>query len=98
MSGALDILLEPPRQVVIAGSASDGRTRALRRAVYDRYIPALSIVPLDPGESEPRKLNRFLETMGMADGKPAAYVCRNFACELPVTEPEDLANLLDGGV
>jgi uncharacterized protein YyaL (SSP411 family) len=27
----------------------------------------------------------------MVDGKPTAYVCRNYACQLPVTDPEDLA-------
>lgn len=28
-------------------------------------------------------------------GKSAAYICRNFACSLPVTEPAELANSLE---
>jgi uncharacterized protein YyaL (SSP411 family) len=32
----------------------------------------------------------------MVDGKPTAYVCQNYACQLPVTGPEALAAQLDG--
>ncbi|MEZ4610792.1 MAG: hypothetical protein R2838_11190 [Caldilineaceae bacterium] len=32
----------------------------------------------------------------LVDGKPAAYVCENYACNLPVTTPEELAALLGG--
>jgi uncharacterized protein YyaL (SSP411 family) len=32
--------------------------------------------------------------MGLIDGKPAAYVCRHFTCELPVTSAEELRTRL----
>ena len=96
MTCALDLLLEPPRQVVIAGAADDPGTRALLRTVYARYLPSFTIVPLEPAEETPLQLNRSLAAMGPVGGRAAAYVCRDFACELPVTEPEALARLLDG--
>ena len=38
----------------------------------------------------------LLEGRGMVDGKPTAYVCENYACQLPVTESEALAAQLGG--
>jgi uncharacterized protein YyaL (SSP411 family) len=33
----------------------------------------------------------------LVNGKPAAYVCRDFICKAPVTKPEALADLLRTG-
>jgi uncharacterized protein YyaL (SSP411 family) len=30
----------------------------------------------------------------LSEGKPAAYVCRNYACDKPVTDPADLTKAL----
>jgi uncharacterized protein YyaL (SSP411 family) len=39
----------------------------------------------------------LLRDRGLVDGAPAAYVCRDFACRLPVTTPEDLKRVLLAG-
>jgi uncharacterized protein YyaL (SSP411 family) len=36
----------------------------------------------------------LLGERGLVAGKPAAYVCRGFACRLPVTDPEALRDEL----
>ena len=38
--------------------------------------------------------NEAIRAMSMVDGKPAAYVCENFTCKAPVTDPKQLAELL----
>ena len=37
----------------------------------------------------------LLADRGLVNGLPAAYVCENYACKLPVTTPEALAQLLE---
>ncbi|HZC26596.1 MAG TPA: hypothetical protein VE287_06200, partial [Actinopolymorphaceae bacterium] len=39
-------------------------------------------------DSEPIPL---LAHRGLVDGRPAAYVCRNFVCDRPVIDPAELA-------
>jgi len=36
----------------------------------------------------------LLEDRTMQDGRPTAYVCRDFACRLPVTDPDALTEQL----
>jgi uncharacterized protein YyaL (SSP411 family) len=36
----------------------------------------------------------FLRTVGPIEGKATAYVCENFVCQLPTTEPAKLRELL----
>ena len=38
----------------------------------------------------------LLKGRGLVEGLPAAYVCENYRCELPVTEAVGLATLLSG--
>ena len=37
----------------------------------------------------------LLEGRGAVDGRAAAYVCEHFACQRPVTDPDELRALLD---
>jgi hypothetical protein len=36
----------------------------------------------------------LLEGRHLVDGSPAVYVCRNFTCRIPLTDPMDLADAL----
>ncbi|MCL4833743.1 MAG: thioredoxin domain-containing protein [Caldilineaceae bacterium] len=89
--GALDDYLHPSQEVAIVGDPKDSATQALLAEVRGRYLPHTVLALKEPGEENPLPL---LDGRGLVNGKPAAYVCENFACQLPVTEVTALAGLL----
>ena len=93
---ALDLTLSNPRQIVIAGDRESAETRGLVAEVHRHFIPH-KILLLADGDKGQRYLEEKLEALrGMkpVDGKSAAYVCENFTCKAPVTDPEGLGALL----
>ncbi|MGW5046044.1 thioredoxin domain-containing protein [Streptomyces griseoluteus] len=90
---AAEALLDGPREVAVVGpSLSDGRTAALHRTALLARAPGAVVAAGTPdGEEFPLLAHRPL-----VDDAPAAYVCRNFTCEAPVTDPGALRAALDG--
>jgi uncharacterized protein YyaL (SSP411 family) len=93
---ALDLMLSDPRQIVIAGERDSADTRALVAEVHRHFVPNKVLLLADGGDGQ-AYLEKNLEALrGMkpVDGKPAAYVCENFTCKAPVTDPKALGKLL----
>ncbi len=89
---ALDFHVSTPKELVIIGPRSDAATVALLQTINGKFHPNRVLVGADEqGEHE----LPLLESRGMIDGKPTAYVCENYACQLPVTTPEELAAQLE---
>jgi uncharacterized protein YyaL (SSP411 family) len=94
MLSVLDAYLSPSQEVAIVGDQADEATHALLAVVYARYLPHTVVALKRPGEESMLPL---LKGRDLVDGRPAAYVCENYACRLPVTTPEQLGWLLDAG-
>jgi uncharacterized protein YyaL (SSP411 family) len=92
----LDSYLSKPKQIVIAGKAGAADTQAMLRAVRERYLPNAIVILADGGESQKAlaKLLPFLETIRPVEGKATAYVCVNYACQLPTNERSKLVELV----
>ena len=83
---AADYLMSPKRQVVI--TTSDPR---LVRPVWERYLPDTVLAWAEPYPSPLWEGRDGPSTSGRA------YVCESYTCKLPLTEPAELAALLDKG-
>ena len=93
---ALDYSLSKPRQIVIAGKKDAPETKTLLREVNTHFLPKTILCLADGAEGQKYlgEQNEAIRAMSPIDGKPAAYVCENFTCKAPVTDPRELAALL----
>ena len=82
-------------EVAIVGDPSDPATRELLEPVWSSWRPnqVLAVAPADRAAASEVPL---LQDRVAIDGRPTAYVCRNFACNLPVTDAAALAEQLQG--
>ena len=84
-------------QIVIAGDRGAAETRALMRELAAHYLPFALVVPVEPGPKGEAAGNALSFLSGMTPrGSAAAYVCRDFTCQQPVTTAEAFAALLEG--
>jgi hypothetical protein len=88
--------LGKPRQIVIAGKKDSAETQALLKEVHRHFLPNTIVILADGGEGQKNlgEKNEAIRAMSSVDGKSAAYVCENFTCKAPVTDPKALRNLL----
>jgi len=79
-------------EIAIAGPAKAPETKSLLATARGRYIAARVLAWFDPA-SGPSDLP-LLAGKKLVGGRPAAYVCRNYACDAPVDDPSGLAKAL----
>ena len=93
---AIDYSLSKPRQIVIAGKKDTPETKAIFREVHRHFLPDTILLLADGAEGQKYlgEKNEAIRAMSMVDGKSAAYVCENFTCKAPVTDPKALSELL----
>ena len=95
---ALDFHLGPVAEVALVWPPGEERGVApLLDTVFGRYQPNRVVVGAAEGAPGAGGLPLLAER-GTVNGRPTAYVCRHYVCQLPVTEPEALAGQLDAGV
>ena len=88
MASALSTALSGGEQIVVVGHAGAADTKALWQAAHRRFRPFAVSVLVDPNNSAAVAAHMpWVAAMKMIDGKATAYVCRNFACDAPFTDP-----------
>ena len=80
---AVDFLVGPSYEVVIAGAPDREDTRTMLEALRSRYLPN-KVVLLRTDDLA--RIAPFTKAQTPIDGKATAYVCRDFTCSAPTTD------------
>jgi uncharacterized protein YyaL (SSP411 family) len=83
------------RAAAVAPRGSLDGLGALEAEVFGRYLPNRVVVGAVEDDAAAADGIPLLAGRGAVGGRATAYVCRNYACELPATEPAVLAQQLE---
>ncbi len=89
----VDFLMSGPAEIALVGRLGDQGMESLRAAVNRTYLPNRVLAHRDSDQSATS--HPLLQGKTLIDGKAAVYVCRNFACGRPITDPNEFPSLLD---
>ena len=93
MLSALDFYLEKPKEIVVVGKREEAATQELLNKIHSLYLPNKTLQLAEPGRPL-SEISPLLEGKTQIQNKPTVYVCHNFTCSRPVTEWEELKQLL----
>ena len=93
---AADFLDRPPVHLVIAGNRDSVDTRALLAVCNARFLPGIVVLLADESGQylDSKDKLPFLEAAVIKNGCATAYLCEHGACQLPTTDPNQLADQL----
>jgi uncharacterized protein len=90
---ALDFYLQKPKEVVLIGSPDDSNTADLLAVIHSIYTPNMTLQIVAPDQLL-ETISALLRGKGQIGGKATAYVCHDYTCSAPVTDPGELKSLL----
>lgn len=87
----VDFLTEGPVELALVGHELHDDLRAIREAVAHCYIPNRIVATGSPGHPSSLPL---LRDRPAVSGKPTLYICRNYTCRQPITDPRAVREAL----
>jgi len=90
----LDLCREPPMELVAIGAPGESALDALLSEAARVYLPHAVWAVAAPGAPRKDSNLSLLRGKGLVQNAPAFYICRNFACLAPITDPSEVAPAL----
>ncbi len=91
---ALDFSLSTPMEIAIAGPPTAPETQAMLRAVRQPFAPNKVVGLAGGAQDGTAEAIPYLDRKVPIGGKPTVYICRNYTCKKPLTDPETVRQAL----
>jgi uncharacterized protein YyaL (SSP411 family) len=86
---AVDTAIGPQLQLALVGDLHDPAFVLLKETAHRRYLPRMVQAAGDPNDLRSPQL---LHGRHALEGRPTAYLCQGFSCQLPTTSPDELSS------
>jgi len=91
---ALDFFIGPAYEIAIVGSPNSEETENMLHAIRERFVPNKVMLLKKAEQKNIENVAGFTKTMKMIDNKTTVYICRNFVCDKPMTEIEEVLKVI----
>jgi uncharacterized protein YyaL (SSP411 family) len=93
---ALDYLMGPSHEIVIAGEQNSRAVKAINQALSGRFLPNKVVLLIPEGKEAAaiKKIAPFTESFRGEKGKATMYVCTDRSCLKPTTDIGEMIGLL----
>ncbi len=92
---ALDFVLGPTKEIVIAGEPGSDDTERILREIGKRFLPR-KVLLLHPSKDKSiEDIAEFIKEQKIVDNKATAYICINYACNAPTNDIHKIIQLLE---
>jgi hypothetical protein len=93
---ALDYLMGPSHEIVIAGEQNSRAVRAVHQALSERFLPNKVVILVPDGKEGAaiKEIAPFTAPFKGGKGKAVIYVCTDRSCQAPTTDIDEMISLL----
>lgn len=94
---ALDFLLGPSYELVIAGDSNADDTKKMLKILKANFLPN-KVLLLNPTEQESPKIHEIVNHImkkPSINGQATSYICTNYSCKQPTTDVKKMIKMLE---
>jgi uncharacterized protein YyaL (SSP411 family) len=91
---ALDLYLSQPKEITIVGPRNDSATQKLLHTICTTWLPNKVVAAYDPDDPTLEPQLKLTKGRQMINNQPTVYVCEQYTCREPITDPASLSTQL----